>query len=131
VSLANPFPYDEVHLGRAGSLLMVEVVGGFAVGMVLSRIGWNPDLAVVAMWLVNLVVAWFLAQAARALGRSALGYGLFSALAPFTAFYGWFKLTELAAEARLARRFEAGDAETPDRYVDADGIVHERTDESR
>ena len=85
MSLANPFPYEEVHLGRAGTLLVVEVLGAAALGLALSRLGFSTDLAYVAAWLVNLGAAWYIAQAARALNRSALGYGLFSALAPAAA----------------------------------------------
>jgi small multidrug resistance pump len=131
VSLANPFPYDNVHLGRAGTLLVVELIGLVAMSMVLSWIGLESDLAVVAVWLVNLGVAWFLAQAARSLGRSALGYGLFSALAPVTAIYSWFHLHQLDAIARLERGSTTDLEAAPDRYVDPDGIVHERVDEPR
>jgi small multidrug resistance pump len=131
VSLVNPFPYDSVHLGRAGTLLIVELVGLVALSMVLSRIGLEPDLAVIAVWLVNLGVAWFLAQAARSLGRSALGYGLFSALAPITAIYSWFHLHQLDAMARLERGSNAELEAAPDRYIDPDGVVHERGDEPR
>lgn len=131
MSLANPFPYDNVHLGRAGTLLVVELIGLVAMSMVLSWIGLGSDLAVVAVWLVNLGVAWFLAQAARSLGRSALGYGLFSALAPVTAIYSWFHLHQLDAIARLERGSTTDLEAAPDRYVDPDGIVHERVDEPR
>jgi small multidrug resistance pump len=131
VSLANPFPYDNVHLGRAGTLLIAELVGAVALSMVLSRIGLKPDLAVVAAWVVNLGAAWCLAQAARSLGRSALGYGLFSALAPITAIYSWIQLHQLDAIARLERENDAVVELAPDRYVDRDGIVHERVDEPR
>lgn len=125
MSLANPFPYDEVHLGRAGTLLVVAVLGASALGLVLSRLGFNPDLALVAAWLVNFGAAWYIAQAARALNRSALGYGLFSALGPFAAIVCWVRLHQLDSDRRMERLAELR-TETPRRVVGADGIVHER-----
>ncbi len=131
MSLANPFPYDDVHLGRAGTLLVFEVLTAVVLGVALLQFGLKQELAVVAAWLVNLGAAWCLAQAARKLGRSAVGYGLFAALAPITAFYCWFHLNQLDAIARLERRSDADDEDEPDSYVDPDGVVHERVDEPR
>lgn len=37
MSAANPFLYSETHLGRAGSLLLLEVLGGVSWAM-LSRL---------------------------------------------------------------------------------------------
>lgn len=124
MTLANPFPYEEVHLGRAGSLLMIEVLGAAALGLALSRLGFNTSLAFVAAWLVNLGVAWYIAQAARALGRSALGYGLISALAPAAAFACWIRLHQLESDRRMERMASLQSGKRR-RVVDADGIVHE------
>ena len=66
-------------------------------------------LSMLAVWLVNFVTAWFLAQAARVLGKSKLLYGLFSALGPPAAVVSFFSLHNQDAMARLARSTRAAD----------------------
>ena len=85
---------------RAGWLLLLEIGGAVALGL-----GGAPEHLVFAVvWFANLVVAWNLALAAKALGKSSLGYGLFSALAPPAAIYCFFSLHGQDAAARFDQR---------------------------
>lgn len=78
----NPFAHSEINLGRAGWLLLLVILGGVASSLVLGQFGLPAELVVLGAWSANLAVAWYLAKPARALGKRALLYGLFSALGP-------------------------------------------------
>ena len=135
MSLADPFLFDDVHLGRAGSLLILELCVVVILGATLPQVGLDPDFAalaaLLAAMLVNFAAAWHLAQAARKLGRSALGFGVMAALAPIAALLVWSHLKQLALTAQIDRRLDPEDDDLPDRYIDPDGIVHERDDSLR
>jgi hypothetical protein len=115
---------DDVHLRRAGALLVLELVMVLAWAVISTRFGFASHLALLLVMAVNLIAAACLARAARARGRSAWGYGLFSAVMPVAAFYAWMSLYQRDAVA--LREASMRDA-VPDRCVDADGVVHERS----
>lgn len=70
-------------LDTAGFLLFIEFVVGTTVIFALGQLGFDAQGTVLAcMFALNLVTAWFIAKAARARGRSALLYGLASAIPP-------------------------------------------------
>lgn len=83
---------SEISLGRAGWLLISEIVGSVVLAMVLDKFGLRGEIAMIGAWLVNFVTAWYLSKAARAQGKSALFYGLFSALGPPTAIASFMSL---------------------------------------
>lgn len=106
----NFFAHSEINLGRAGWLLLFEVFGAAVVGVVLSQFfGLPAEFAMIGAWLVNLAAAWYLAKAARALGNSALLYGLFSALGPPAAVASFAFLHSQDTSAQLVRRRGSAD----------------------
>lgn len=111
---------SEILLDRAGTGLML-VFGGY---MALAMATGNERLAVTALLLANLVPATFLALAAKAQGRSVIGFGLLALLGPLGGFYAWWRLNRSASHLR-ALAFAAIESQMPARYVDADGVVHE------
>ena len=117
---------SEVLLDRAGTLLML-VFGGY---LVLGMATGNERLAISALLLANLIPATLMAMAAKAQGRSAIGFGLLAALGPLGGFYAWWRLNRSASHLR-ARAFAAIETQLPERYVDSDGVVHERRDDPR
>ena len=85
----NLFAHSEKNLGRAGWLLILELTGAVAIGVVLSGFGVTTDYVFIGTWLFNLMPAWYISRAALALGRSQLLYGAISALAPAGAIASW------------------------------------------
>jgi hypothetical protein len=86
------FLLSESNLGKAGTLLVLEIFGAAALGVVLDQIGLNSAMALVAAWIANLFTAWYLFKAAQYQGRHALLYGLFAALLPATALLVFLRL---------------------------------------
>ena len=86
------FQSSEANLARAGTLLILEIRGAVALGMILGEMGLNDNLALAAAWIANLFTARYLFKAAQYQGRRALLYGLFAALAPATAILAFFRL---------------------------------------
>lgn len=86
------FEFSESNLAKAGTLLLLEFVGGIALSFVLDQLGFNGDLAFCAAWLLNLLTAWYLYKAACYQRKRATLYGLLSALAPFLAMVAFFRL---------------------------------------
>jgi hypothetical protein len=105
----NLFANCEVNLGRAGWLLLLEVLGGAALGITLGQLALPVELAMLGAWGVNFVTAWYLSKAARALGKSALLYGLFSAIGPPASIASFALLHSHHALIQLARRMGATD----------------------
>ncbi|QSX74720.1 hypothetical protein HIV01_016360 [Lysobacter arenosi] len=97
----DPFSLAETNLRRAGWLLGLEILGGTGAVMGLSELGYPADLAIVAVWLLNVVAAWFIGKAAAAQGKSRWLYGL-PALAPPIAVWLFFKLHSEDALRRLS-----------------------------
>jgi len=87
--MAIPFLYVENDLGRAGWLLLLELAGGAALGVFLGNLGYNPDFIVPAVWLFNLLPAWYISQAATRMGKNGLLYGVVSALGGALAAWAW------------------------------------------
>ena len=85
----------ETNLRRAGYILLLEVIGGAALAALLSHFGINTDLAVLFLWVANLPVAWFLAQAAKHQGRNPWLFG-FICLPPLLALVNFFVLRAMA-----------------------------------
>jgi len=78
----------------AGYLLFVELIGGTALTFALGQLGFKAEHFVFAgIFALNLVTAFFLARAARSQGRSALAYGVCSALPP-GALWAFWRLRE-------------------------------------
>jgi hypothetical protein len=103
----NLFAHAENNLGRAGWLLIIMFGGVAAAGLVLTSIGITTDYIFIAAWLFNLVTAWYISRAAKALGKSPLLYGLVSALAPPGALFAWFKLHSIDSWQSLERKHGA------------------------
>ena len=97
----NPFAYAEANVGRAGWLLVLEILGGAVAAAVLSHLGYSSELALVAVWLLNLVTAWFIGKAAAAQGKNQWLYGVPSVLVPI-AILLFFKLHSEDAMRRLS-----------------------------
>jgi hypothetical protein len=85
----NPFAHSEQNLGRAGWLLILELAGAVAAGMMLSGFGVTTDYIFIGVWLFNLLPAWYISRGARSLGKSPWLYGAVSALAPAGAIAAW------------------------------------------
>ena len=115
------FARSGVWLDRASTLLMFELLG-YAVSLVLFG---NEDIAFPVLFVVNLAPASLFAVAAKAQGRSAIGFGLLALLVPLGSFATWFLLNRSASHLR-ATGLAVLEAQMPDRYVDATGVVHER-----
>jgi hypothetical protein len=82
----------EPNLSIAGRLLLGEFVVYVALSMLLANSGLSADYVFVGLLAFNLVVAVFIAKAARALGKRAVLYGLISSLPPgalFAFFHLW------------------------------------------
>ena len=82
----------EPNLSIAGRLLLGEFVIYVAISMLLASRGLSADYVFVGLLTFNLVVAVFIAKAARALGKRAVLYGLISSLPPgalFAFFHLW------------------------------------------
>ena len=91
----------ETNLTTAWRFLFAEMVVGVTLTFTLSQLELpGQDLVFVGVWLFNLIVAYYLAKAARAQGKSAWLYGLFSALVPAYALLAFFSLrrNEIYAE---------------------------------
>lgn len=99
----NFFAFSEFNLGRAGWLLLLEFLGAGALSPLLLEFGLHGDLVPIGMWLVNFLTAWYLAKAAAAQGKSAILYGLFSALGPPAAVVSFFSLYNHDTLTRLDR----------------------------
>ncbi len=70
-------------LTTAGTLLMGEIGVFVALSFGLSQLGIAGQNSVfVGLLAFNLVIAWFMAKAAQALGKSALLYGVLSIVPP-------------------------------------------------
>jgi hypothetical protein len=78
----NPLEFAETNLGRAGWLLALEILGGVALGLVLAELGYASEIALIAVWLTNIITAWFIGKAAAAQGKSQWLYALFSLMPP-------------------------------------------------
>jgi hypothetical protein len=70
------------HLQLAMVSLVVTIFGGAALGLVLGQLGYNPDLCMLAAWLINLNTARHLGRAAQLQGRSAWLHGVAAAIWP-------------------------------------------------
>jgi hypothetical protein len=91
------------HLDIAFVMWLLGVLGGAAVGMAFSHMGYDGEgLALALTWLVNLGVAWHLANAAQAQGRRRWLWGMLAAIWPaasmgvcsflnFSRWFGWSK----------------------------------------
>jgi hypothetical protein len=91
------------HLDIAAVMWLLGVLGGAAVGVALSHMGYDGEgLALALTWLVNLGVAWHLANAAHAQGRRRWLWGMLAAIWPaasmgacsflnFSRWFGWSK----------------------------------------
>ena len=101
----NLFAHSENNLGRAGWLLIIMFGGVAAAALVLTNIGVTTDYIFVVAWLFNLVTAWYISRAAKALGKSSLLYGLVAALAPPGALFAWFKLHSIDNWQLLERKY--------------------------
>lgn len=117
---------SDTLLDRAGTLLMLELGGYLALGMYTG----NDSLALSAVLLVNLVPATLLTLAAKAQGRNVVGLGLLALMGPFGGLYALWMLNRSGSRLR-ARSLATLAGDLPDRYVDANGVVHERGDESK
>ena len=87
--MSNLFSNAENDLGRAGWLLVLEVMGTVALGVLLSNFGLATDSVVLVAWLFNLLPAWYISQAAKRMGKSALLYGAVSAFGGAIAAWAW------------------------------------------
>jgi len=116
---------SDVWLDRASTLLMFELLG-YAGSMVLFG---NEDIAFPVLFIVNLAPASLFAMAAKAQGRSAIGFGLLAMLVPLGSFATWLLLNRSASQLR-ASTLAVLEAHMPDRYVDSTGVVHERKPEA-
>lgn len=90
-------------LTKAATVLVAEVFGGLALAILLERLGYTPEWALVPAWLVNVLAARYLAQAARGLGRNALVYGVLSALGPPLAIASFLRLYGASTMSRTDR----------------------------
>ena len=78
--MSNIFANAETDLGRAGWLLILEIAGAGALGLVLSYLGLTTDYVFPLAWLFNLWPAWYIYRAAKRMGKSAFLYGAVSLL---------------------------------------------------
>jgi hypothetical protein len=101
----NLFAHAEENLGRAGWLLILELSGAVASGVVLSGFGVTTDYVFIGAWLFNLLPAWYISRAAKALGRSQLLYGSVSALWPAGAIAAWAWLFSRDSWQLLERKY--------------------------
>jgi hypothetical protein len=91
----------ERHLAFAGRLLLGSCLGYIALAVVLERVGYQSELALIPLWCVNFVTASYMAKAAKALGKNGLLYGLVAAIAPAGSIFGYFMLYSTDHTARL------------------------------
>ncbi len=73
------------HLQAALASLVVSVFGAAALALVLGELGYNPEVCILAAWLINLNTARHLGKAAQAQRRSAWLYGIAAAIWPAVA----------------------------------------------
>ena len=93
------FSQLETNLRRAGYVLLAEIMGGAALGMLLSYLGRGIEPAILLVWIANLPAAWLLAKAARLQGRNAWLTGLTS-LPPLLAAVNFWLLWATASSYR-------------------------------
>jgi hypothetical protein len=79
-------------LSKAGWLLLFEIVGGVILSIVLQGAGYMSELSMPAVWSVNLATAWYLSEAAMAIGKNRWLYGFGAALGPPAAIFAYFRL---------------------------------------
>ena len=99
LGLMSRFSQTETNLRRAGYVLLAEVLGGVALGMLLSHLGYGIEAAILLVWVANLPAAWFLARAARLQGRNAWLTG-FTSLPPLLAVVNFWLLWATAGSHR-------------------------------
>lgn len=85
----------EKNLRRAGYVLLLEIIACILLAIVLPIIGIRRDWIVPFVWLANLPVVWFLAQAAKHQGRSAWLSALVS-IPPLLALFNFLSLWSTA-----------------------------------
>jgi hypothetical protein len=93
----------ERNLTIATRLFLAGVAGYFLLSMLLARAGFQMEWALVPLWLFNLVVAFYIAKAAKAQEKNSLLYGLVAAAIPVGTFVTWLKLRRDAWYAQLDR----------------------------
>jgi hypothetical protein len=79
----------EPNLSTAGRLLLAEFATYLALSMLLANRGLPTDYVFAGLIAFNIVVAVYLAKAARAQGKRAFLYGLISCLPPGAIFVFW------------------------------------------
>ena len=74
----------EPNLAKAGNFLVIEFAVGVTLTFALGQLGLpaGEDAVFIGFLLFNLLPAFYIAKAARAQGKSALFYGVVSALPP-------------------------------------------------
>lgn len=100
--MGDPFAHTDDNLGRAAWIAVFGVAGAAALSFVLDKIGINREFAFLFAYLAFLFVGWFMAKAAKKLGRNPWLYGLASIVPPF-AIYAFISLYSRDMDARLAR----------------------------
>jgi len=100
--MGDPFAHTDDNLGRAAWTAAFGIAGAAALSFVLDKIGIDRDFAVLFAYSAFLLVGWFMAKAARQLGRSPWLYGLVSIVPPL-AIFAFISLYSRDMDARLAR----------------------------
>lgn len=81
-------------LAVAAYLLVIEFAVGFALAYALGQLGMAVEPVFIGLSLSNLSVAWYLAKAARALGKNRWLYGAMAALNPGLALFAYSRLRQ-------------------------------------
>ena len=89
--MTNLLANAETDLGRAGWLLLLEVAGTVALGLILGNLGLATDSLVLVAWIFNLWPTWYICQAAKRMDKSVLLFGAMSLLGGSFAAWGWLQ----------------------------------------
>ena len=84
----------EPNLVIAGRLLLIEFAVGIALTFALGQLGLPVEPAFFGMSLLNLYAAWYLAKAAKVMGKNTLFYGALAGLVPGVALFGFYRLRQ-------------------------------------
>ena len=87
--MTNLLANAETDLGRAGWLLLLEIAGTVALGLILGNLGFATDSVILVAWLFNLWPTWYICRAAKRMGKSVLLFGAMSLLGGAVAAWAW------------------------------------------
>ena len=100
--MGDPFAHTDDNLGRAAWTAAFGIAGAAALSFVLDKIGIDREFAVLFAYATFLLVGWFIAKAARRLGRNPWLYGIVS-IVPGLAIFTFISLYSRDMDLRLAR----------------------------